>query len=107
MIYCFVFFLGMALFKSGYLLGKKRAWVYALVAVVIENITHCEFTLQNKSGYTLSEHSDLVTIKAGEKQTINVKTVKQVPTIDLKFEALNAINAPNRHPVITLKVKIP
>ena len=27
------FFLGMALFKSGYLLGKKRAWVYALVAV--------------------------------------------------------------------------
>ena len=78
-----------------------------VLTVVIENITHCEFTLQNKSGYTLSEHSDLVTIKAGEKQTINVKTVKQVPTVDLKFEALNAINAPNRHPVITLKVKIP
>ncbi len=77
-----------------------------VLTVKIENVTSIEFTLQNRSGYTLHEHSDLVTIKPGEKQTINVKTIKRLPNVDLKFEALNAINAPAHHPVITLKVKL-
>ena len=77
-----------------------------VLTVMIKNITSSEFTLQNKSGYTLHEHSDLVTIKAGEQQKIMVKTVKRVPNVDLKFEALNAINAPGNHPIITLKVKV-
>jgi hypothetical protein len=34
-----------------------------------------------------------------------VKTVKRVTNVDLKFEALNAINAPGNHPVITIKGK--
>ena len=77
-----------------------------VLTVMIKNITSSEFTLQNKSGYTLHEHSDLVTIKAGEQQKIMVKTVKRLANVDLKFEALNAINAPGRHPVITIKVKV-
>lgn len=74
-----------------------------VLTVVLKNVSSCEFTLQNRSGYTLHEHSDLVTIKAGEKQTINVKTLNRLRNIDLKFEILNAINAPARHPIITWK----
>jgi hypothetical protein len=54
----------------------------------------------------LHEHADIVTIRAREKQTVMVKTVKRLSNVDLKFEALNAINAPAHHPVITLKVKV-
>jgi predicted metal-dependent phosphoesterase TrpH len=72
----------------------------------IENLTSIEFTLQNRSSYTLHEHADIVTIRAREKQTVMVKTVKRLSNIDLRFEALNAINAPAHHPVITLKVKV-
>lgn len=83
---------------TAYYAGKSD-----VLTVVMENITSIEFILQNKSGYTLHEHSDLVTIKPGKKQTINVKTVKRLASVDLKFEALNAINAPDHHPIITLK----
>jgi predicted metal-dependent phosphoesterase TrpH len=78
-----------------------------VLTLVIQNRTSIQFTLQNRSGYTLHEHSDLVAVQPGEKETINVKTVKRLPNVNLKFEALNAINAPNKHPVITLKAKMP
>ena len=44
-----------------------------VLTVVLKNGSSSEFTLQNKSGYTLHEHSDLVTIKAGEKQNNGVQ----------------------------------
>jgi hypothetical protein len=34
-----------------------------------------------------------------------VRTVKRLLTVDLKLETPIAINAPGRHPVITLKAK--
>lgn len=76
-----------------------------VLTAVIENVTSIEFTLQNRSGFTLHEHSDLVSIKPGQKLTINVKTVKRLADVELKFEVLNAINAPARHPAITFKAK--
>lgn len=76
-----------------------------VLSLVIENVTSCEFTLQNRSNYSLYEHSDLVTIKPGQKQRIDVKTVTRLVNVDLQFEVLNAVNSPNRHPVFILKAK--
>jgi 3',5'-nucleoside bisphosphate phosphatase len=72
--------------------------------VQIENLSSSEFILQNKTNWTLHEHADVVTIKPGETITIGVKTVQRLTgSLDLKFEVLSAINAPQKHPVVTLK----
>ncbi len=71
--------------------------------VEIENLSSSEFILQNKNSFTLHEHADVVTIKPGETITIGVKTINRIGNLELKFEVLSAINAPNRHPQITLK----
>jgi 3',5'-nucleoside bisphosphate phosphatase len=74
-----------------------------VATVEIENLSSAEFLLQNKNSFTLHDHADVVTIKPGETKTIGVKTLQRVGNLDLKFEVLSAINAPNRHPQITLR----
>jgi len=86
---------------TAYYAGKND-----VLSVEIENKSSCEFTLLNRGVFTFHEDADLITIKAGEKKKITVKTLKRVSTADLKFEVINAINAPSKHPVITFKVKL-
>jgi len=74
-----------------------------VAAVEIENLSSAEFLLQNKNSYTLHQHADVVTIKPGETLTIRVKTIQRLSNLELKFEVLSAVNAPGRHPVVTLK----
>ncbi|PZR39729.1 MAG: PHP domain-containing protein, partial [Azospira oryzae] len=38
-----------------------------ILELEIENLTSATFTLQNRSKYTFAEHSDIITLKAGEK----------------------------------------
>ncbi|WP_276483611.1 Sb-PDE family phosphodiesterase [Paraflavitalea pollutisoli] len=80
--------------------AKYRAKTTVL-DIEIENLTSSAFTLKNKSKYTFDSHSDLVTIPAGGKVTIEVKTVNKINSVELSFEVLNAINAPNSHPTVS------
>lgn len=77
-----------------------------VLKVEIENVTSAAFTLMNRSKYTFHGHSDLVTIAPGEKAVLEVKTKDKLNGIELPFEVLNAIHAPNSHPSITLSGKI-
>jgi hypothetical protein len=77
-----------------------------VLEVEIENVTSCEFVLQNKSKYTFHEHADVITLKPGEKTTIMVKTVSKLTSVELPFEVLSAVNAPKSHPVVTLVVAV-
>lgn len=77
-----------------------------VLKIEIGNVTSAAFTLMNKSKYTFTGHSDLVTIAPGEKVVLEVKTKDKLNSIDLPFEVLNAIHAPNSHPSITLSGKI-
>jgi predicted metal-dependent phosphoesterase TrpH len=86
---------------TAYFSGKAE-----VLNVTIENKSSVDFTLLNKSGFTLHEHADMVVIKAGTEEKLTVKTLRRVQAIDLKFEVLNGINAPGTHPVVTLKVKL-
>jgi hypothetical protein len=72
----------------------------------IENVTSSTFTLQNRSGYTFHANADIITLKAGEKSIIQVKTKDKLSSIDLTFEVLNAIHAPNSHPAVTIQTSI-
>ncbi len=72
----------------------------------IENVTSAEFTLQNRSDYTFHGNSDIITLKAGEKTVIEVKTKEKLKSIEIPFEVLNAVHAPNSHPTVSLMGKV-
>ena len=74
--------------------------------VEIENTTSSTFTLQNKSKYTFHEHSDIIVVKPGEKTHLEVKTKEKLRDLELSFEVLNAIHAPNSHPTVAIPVKV-
>lgn len=78
----------------------------SVVSVEIENLTYTDIILQNQSGFTFHDHHDIITLKAGEKTFLEIKTLERKTNLQLKFLVLSAVNAPNRHPVITLPVKI-
>ena len=79
---------------------------YNVLGVEVENLSSVDITLQNQTGYTFHNNNDMITLKAGEKTTIEVKTIERKPEVSLKFLALSGVNAPNKHPSITIKTKV-
>jgi hypothetical protein len=72
--------------------------------VIIENRSDADLILENLSPYTLHRHANLINLKAHQKTTLEVKTVDLKDTFSLKFRVLNAVIAPNEHPVVTMPV---
>ena len=79
---------------------------YNVLGVEIENLSSTDITLQNQTGYTLHNNNDMILLKAGEKTTVEVKTIERKADVSLKFLVLSAVNAPNKHPSITIKTKV-
>ncbi len=76
-----------------------------VLSVRISNKSSSEFTLDNKSDFTFHNSNDILTIKPGDENSIEVKTKERLKTLRLSFEILNAVNAPNSHPVVNWEVK--
>jgi hypothetical protein len=76
-----------------------------VLSVVIENTSSSEIILQNQTGFTFHNNNDVLTLNAGEKTTVEIKTRERKQSLSLKFLVLSAVNAPNKHPMITLHVK--
>jgi 3',5'-nucleoside bisphosphate phosphatase len=86
--------------------SAKYIGKYNVLGVEIENLSSVDITLQNQTGYTFHNNNDIITLKAGEKTTIEVKTIERKTEVSLKFLALSGVNAPNKHPSITIKTKV-
>ncbi len=86
--------------------SAKYIGKYNVLGVEIENLSSTEIVLQNQTGYTLHNNNDMITLKAGEKTIVEVKTIERKPQVSLKFIVLSAVNAPNRHPSVTLSSKV-
>lgn len=86
--------------------SAKYIGKYNVLGVEIENLSSTEIILQNQTGYTLHNNNDLIILKSGEKTIVEVKTIERKPSVLLKFTVLSAVNAPNKHPEITLNVKV-
>ena len=86
--------------------SAKYIGKYNVLGVEVENLSSTDITLQNQTGYTLHNNNDMIVLKAGEKTTIEVKTIERKTEVSLKFLVLSAVNAPNKHPSITVKTKI-
>lgn len=77
-----------------------------VLTINFENKTNAEFILRNLSKYTFHNIHDVVTVLPGDNNYLEVKTKERLPVVDLSFEIMNAINAPNRHPSVNWKVAI-
>ena len=86
--------------------SAKYIGKYNVLGVEIENLSSTDITLQNQTGYTLHNNNDIILLKSGEKTTVEVKTIERKPDVSLKFIVLSAVNAPNKHPSITLTTKV-
>jgi hypothetical protein len=78
----------------------------SVVTVELENTSDATFMLQNQSSFTFHSDSDIVIIKPHSTTTIEVKTLEQRSDFELRFEILNALIAPNQHPVIAWNVDV-
>ena len=76
-----------------------------VINVNIKNISDTEYVLKNLSDFTFFGHPDVIIVPRQGNLTIQVKTLKQLESINLKFEVMNAIIAPNKHPEIMMIVK--
>jgi hypothetical protein len=75
-----------------------------VVSVDIENLSDADYILENQKDFTFYNQPDIFIMKAHNTFRLQVKTLKVLPTFDLRFRVLNAIIAPNTHPVVALKV---
>ena len=75
-----------------------------VVGVTLENKSEVDYILENQKDYTLYDHADVVTVKANTTTVIQVKTLKALKTFNLRFRVLNALTAPNTHPLVSITV---
>lgn len=75
-----------------------------VVSVYIENKSDADYILENQKDYSFYDHADIFTVKANAITLLQVKTLKELKTFNLRFKVLNALTAPNTHPLISLNV---
>ncbi|HMN89446.1 MAG TPA: Sb-PDE family phosphodiesterase [Saprospiraceae bacterium] len=76
--------------------------ITSVLEVTLRNHSDSPFVLINRSPYTFHASTDIVLIKPNSKMTLEVKTRELLSDITLAFEVLNAVTAPNTHPVIRM-----
>ena len=76
-----------------------------LAFVTIKNHSDVRFILKNKSKFDFFTNSDEIEIPANGSIELQVITKGKLKMFNLNFEVQNAIFAPRKHPVISLKIK--
>ncbi len=77
-----------------------------VLAVTIENSSDAAYMLDNQSAFTFHRNADVVTIAAQTSTTLEVKTGERRESVELAFEVLNAVTAPDVHPEFVLDVAV-
>ena len=77
-----------------------------ILYITIENTSDVSYILDNRTDYTFHEHADIVIIEAQKTTELQVKTIEQLENVQLTFEVLNAVIAPDTHPEITIDVAV-
>ena len=87
---------------------KKAEYIgtSTVLEVTLQNLSDMPMVLVNESGFTLHQHSGLVTIEPKEEVKIQVKTLQPKDDISLSFRVLNAVIAPGKYALLPLKAAI-
>ncbi len=111
-----VYYKDMLIGREEYLLPLIRSTLRAdsaayigktdVLLVEIENMSSCPMLLQNRTTYTFHNQGSVIEIPAGQKISVEVKTVQRLPQLTLEFDVLNAVYAPGKHPVLKWQVAV-
>ncbi len=77
-----------------------------VLTVTIENNSDVEYLLKNQSDMTFHLDADVIKLEPHSTKRLDVRTIERKTSVDLAFEVLNAVTAPNTHPTVTLKVEV-
>ena len=77
-----------------------------VLKVELENISSSDLLFENAMSYNFYSKSPVFTIAAGQTETLQIKTLEKLPSIDLKLKALGAFTAPKEQPIIEWKIVV-
>ena len=75
----------------------------SVLKLSVRNTSSASFILQNRSNYTLHERADVFTAPPQSTIHLAVKTINRMDSLAMSFEVLNAVVAPQRHPMWILQ----
>lgn len=78
----------------------------SVLAVTIQNTSDAAFLLDNQTAYTFHGDADVLTIAPHQTKRLDVKTGERRASVQLVFEVLNAVIAPNTHPRLVLDISV-
>lgn len=78
----------------------------SVLNVKITNHSSSEYILKNLSDFTLHQQPDVLTIDPMSEKVLNIKTLDRMDSIQMPFEVLNAVTAPDVHPQISFDIEI-
>jgi hypothetical protein len=78
----------------------------SVLAVTIENKSDVIFMVWNRSDYNLHKNADVFLIKANDITRIEVKTLEILEGIEMNWEILNAVVAPDTHAQFNIKIAV-
>ena len=74
-------------------------------ALLIHNHSDADYILENISAYSLHNFAPVLVLKAHETTTVQVKTLENLDSFEMKFKVLNAYSEGDEHPEIKLLVE--
>lgn len=86
--------------KASYPKDKQVATVHII------NDSDADFVLENLSPYTLHRRARIFTVPAHTTMELRVKTLDVKTGFQMMFRVLNAVVAPNEHPIIRFDINI-
>ncbi|MGB3150975.1 MAG: Sb-PDE family phosphodiesterase [Maribacter sp.] len=72
----------------------------------LKNNSSSDLIFENMMDYTFYDSSPVFTIPAEGAKILQIKTVKEIGTLNLKLKALGAYTAPKQHPIIEWGIPI-
>jgi hypothetical protein len=78
----------------------------SVARVTFKNVSDAWFTLRNTSGYRFHDRANLIDVPPQSEISFLVKTGERLDAIQLSFEVLNVITAPDTHPTVTFSASV-
>lgn len=80
--------------------------ISSVLAVTLRNHSDAAFLLKNRSNMTLHDAVNVIELPPHGETRVEVKTLERMASIDMAFEVLNAVTAPNAHPILTITIPV-
>lgn len=76
-----------------------------LLNVAIRNASDARFQLRNRTDFTMVGDHDIVEVPPHAEVMLRVRTGDRLDRVQLEFDVLNALTAPDTHPVVRFDVR--